>query len=346
MAKYVLLLRDEYFPRTPKIHLSGSAGVEILEPNSVSTLAVAQGSASSGPFNWYWAVVDYDQVKELTTDTFLYVFPLIGDGSGPVEAVPFRRLRTPPKWVTPYSLNDLYNSSGFGPVEVLSDESAAVSAGYSSPTASPCYSLYLNLRNDGRHPGWAKGTKLGSYPELGVGTETTQRTFRVFTGKQLSDTYAHDTSSWPETINGANQMPWLTIILALLSFFASKKSGASNTKAAITAGLVGAGTYYVTHETDWGRVNLGDLDGVVTDGDGNVVDAGGTPVTGADGKPIVTGGNAGGTSFADIIRGWGATGTAAVIGAGAAATGSGIFSSKNLPWLLGGAALLLIVLKD
>lgn len=141
-------------------------------------------------------------------------------------------------------------------------------------------------------------------------------------------------------------MPWLSIIMALLSFFISKKSGASNTKAAITAGLVGAGTYYVSHETDWGRANLGDLDGVVTDGDNVVIDAGDTPVTDADGKPIVTGGNAGGTSFMDVIRGWGATGTATVIGAGAAATGSGIFSAKNAPWLIGGALLLLVILKD
>lgn len=145
---------------------------------------------------------------------------------------------------------------------------------------------------------------------------------------------------------GVNQMPWLSIIMALLSFFVSKKSGASNTKAAITAGLVGAGTYYVSHETDWGRANLGDLDGVVPDGDGVVIGTGNAPVTDADGKPIVTGGNAGGTSFTDILRGWGATGTAAVIGAGAAATGSGVFSSKNLPWLIGGAVLLLVILKD
>lgn len=75
MAKYVLLLRDEYFPRTPKIHLSGAAGTEVLEPNSASPLVVAQGNYSSGPFNWYWAVVDYETAKDLTTDTFLFAFP-------------------------------------------------------------------------------------------------------------------------------------------------------------------------------------------------------------------------------------------------------------------------------
>lgn len=138
-------------------------------------------------------------------------------------------------------------------------------------------------------------------------------------------------------------MPWLTIILTILSFFASKKAGASNTQALLTAGLVGAGTYYTTHETEWGRVNLGDLDGVdlagatpggvVTDSDGNTVTVGGQPV------------RSGGGNVWDTLGQWGGYGTAAVIGATGAATGSGIFSSKNLPWLLGGAFLVLVALK-
>lgn len=141
-------------------------------------------------------------------------------------------------------------------------------------------------------------------------------------------------------------MPWLSIIMALLSFFTAKRGGASNTKAALAAGLVGAGTYYVTHETDWGKANLGQFDGVITPGDVPVLDSNGQPVTDSQGNTLTTGGNAGGTSIGDVLKGWGATGTAAVIGAGAAATGSGIFASKNLPWLIGGGALLLFMMKD
>lgn len=137
-------------------------------------------------------------------------------------------------------------------------------------------------------------------------------------------------------------MPWATIITALLSFFLMKRNGASNTKAAVVAGLAGAGTYYVSHETDWGRANLGALDGVPPEG-GSATDVDGQPVVGEDGRPIVTGGNTGGTSFWDVLRGWGGTGTAAVIGTGAAAAGTGVFNNKYIPWILGGVALILIM---
>lgn len=136
-------------------------------------------------------------------------------------------------------------------------------------------------------------------------------------------------------------MAWLTIIMTLLSFFASKKSGASNTKAALTAGLVGAGTYFVTHETDWGRTNLGSLDGVDVSGPGTAVvtpggnDAGGTPTGTTTQQPS--------TGILDLLRSWGATGTAAVIGTGAAATSAGVFGNKYVVWgLLGLGAFLIL----
>lgn len=125
-------------------------------------------------------------------------------------------------------------------------------------------------------------------------------------------------------------MPWLSIILALLSFFAAKANGASDTKALLTAGLVGAGSYYVTHETDWGKANLGDLDGLGTT----------TTTVGADGQTTTSIIN--GTR--DVLKSWGPTGTAGVIATGAAASG-GVFSSSNLPLLLLGAGVLLVILK-
>lgn len=115
-------------------------------------------------------------------------------------------------------------------------------------------------------------------------------------------------------------MPWLTIIITLLSFFVSKRNGMSDTSALLTAGLAGAGTYYVTHETDWGKANLGDLDGAPPTTTGGTStgtnDTSGTPVP----KPG-TGTTTSGTSIWDVFKSWGATGTALVTGVAAGATG-------------------------
>lgn len=145
-------------------------------------------------------------------------------------------------------------------------------------------------------------------------------------------------------------MPWLSIILALLSYFISKKSGASDSKALLTAGLAGAGSYYVTHETDWGKANLGSLDGVVT-GTGTTLKTGeGTevtdPATGAVIKtavpvPGTTTSSAGGTGVTDVLKSWGATGTAAVIGTTALATNSDL-QKWILPAAIFGGLLLLM----
>lgn len=79
-------------------------------------------------------------------------------------------------------------------------------------------------------------------------------------------------------------MPWLSIIMALITFFtAQKKKGANAARSAAIAGLAGLGTYYVSHETEWGRATLGALDGVITTPS---ISAGGTDVPqNADGTP-------------------------------------------------------------
>lgn len=141
-------------------------------------------------------------------------------------------------------------------------------------------------------------------------------------------------------------MPWLTIIITLLSFFASKKSGASNAKAAAIAGLAGAGTYYTTHETTWGRDNLGALDGIdLTKGQTKPTEVpnGSTGAT----SPVVkdSSGNVitSSTGVMDLLKSWGASGTATVLGTGAAAAG-GFFNNKFL--LYGGLAVVGIILLN
>lgn len=134
-------------------------------------------------------------------------------------------------------------------------------------------------------------------------------------------------------------MPWLSIVLVLLSFFMSKKGGASNEKAMVTAGLVGAGSYLVTHETDWGSANLGDLDGVTSV---PRVDATGSPVLDSTGSQIID-------TTGKVLSSWGGTGTAAVIGTTALATGGGgaigSFLKDNASLLLIAAAAFFLI-KD
>lgn len=151
-------------------------------------------------------------------------------------------------------------------------------------------------------------------------------------------------------------MPWLSIFMAILSFFLTKKKTGSTATALAAGALAGVGTYYVTHETDWGKTNLGSLDNVtaatpllnadgspVLDAQGNAITipAGSTVEKNPDGTVKVVGGVPSVTNgVTDVLKSWGATGTAAVIGTTAVATSDSF--SKYLPWILGGAALLLL----
>lgn len=150
-------------------------------------------------------------------------------------------------------------------------------------------------------------------------------------------------------------MPWLSIIMAVLSFLITKKTTGSTAAAVAAGALAGVGTYYVTHETDWGKTNLGSLDGVtetrallnddgtpVLDAQGNAISipAGSKVEKNVDGTVKVVGGVPSVTNgITDVLKSWGATGTAAVIGTTALSTSSSL--SKYLPWILGGAALFL-----
>lgn len=153
-------------------------------------------------------------------------------------------------------------------------------------------------------------------------------------------------------------MTWLTIIMSLISFFITKNKTGSTSKALAAGALAGIGTYYVTHETDWGKANLGSLDGVVgsvplvdkngaavRDPQGNAIslpagttvryNVDGTVKKDAGGFPLVI------SSTADVLKSWGGTGTAAVIGTTAVASSSKL--QKYLPWILTGGMILLLM---
>lgn len=157
-------------------------------------------------------------------------------------------------------------------------------------------------------------------------------------------------------------MIWIQLIIALLAYLGSKKAGASNTTAALTAVGAGLATHYVTTQTEWGRENLQPInnsisrffgissgnvsDGVATDVDGNVVTGpeDHVPVKQPDGSivwlPSDLANN--GSSFwgatSDTLKSWGGIGTAAVIGTASAASGN-----NNMFWLLIGAGALILL---
>lgn len=149
----------------------------------------------------------------------------------------------------------------------------------------------------------------------------------------------------------------IALIMALVSFFGAKKSGASDGEAALAAAAVGAGTYYVSTETEWGKGLVDDIENWV-----GIKDSNGDPLLNNDGEPVkVPEGaeivrNPDGTPKTDsngnvlwklvdeagnTLQSWGGVGTAAVIGAGAVA-------SDSLPsWVLpaGLAVAALVILK-
>lgn len=126
-------------------------------------------------------------------------------------------------------------------------------------------------------------------------------------------------------------MPWLSLIMFLLSYLASRKSGASGGQA-LASGLVAGGlTYEVSHNTSWGRDNLGSLDGV-------------DPVP-AVGDPV------GNTADDSQLKAPTPTGPSSIFTKGGlptfvagAATGS-LLSSTWVPWILGGLGVVLLLRK-
>lgn len=139
----------------------------------------------------------------------------------------------------------------------------------------------------------------------------------------------------------------ISLVVALISYLTTKKGKSENNgKALAAAAVAGLGTSYLLSNTEWGQDsvswlndNVANLDDIsadtsnpstTVDGDGKVINVGtGTP---SGGKTS--------TSGWDVLKTWGATGTAAVIGTTAVATNSNF--SKYLPWILGAGALILL----
>lgn len=136
-------------------------------------------------------------------------------------------------------------------------------------------------------------------------------------------------------------MPWLSIIMAIVSFLTSlKKNPGDKGKAVAVGALAGLGTYYVSHETEWGQSTLGPMDGVVptpaaSGNDVTLPDGTTTPATHTT-VPSATNGQT--TGVWDAIKSVGPAGVAATVGAVGIATGAFDWK-KFLPWIIGGVVL-------
>lgn len=139
-------------------------------------------------------------------------------------------------------------------------------------------------------------------------------------------------------------MPWLSIIMALVSFFLAGGSKPENRAKAAAIGLgVGAATYGVTHYTDWGKENLGNLDGVVAEGGSETTSP---TVTKPNGTTVSVG--AGNPASSGSTGIWSALGGAVSSPVAAGATGllaGSLLSGSTLMWIAVGIGAFLI-LKD
>lgn len=142
-------------------------------------------------------------------------------------------------------------------------------------------------------------------------------------------------------------MPWLSIIMALVSFFLAGGSKPENRAKAAAVGMAaGAATYGVTHYTDWGRENLGNLDGVTVTGGGQGTSPKTPTATNASGQPISVGtGSAGASGSTGLFSAiGGALSSPVAAGAAGLAVGSSL-NGTTLMWIAIGLGAFLI-LKD
>lgn len=154
---------------------------------------------------------------------------------------------------------------------------------------------------------------------------------------------------------------WFTIIMMLISFLAKYRSKKENLGSALlTSAAVGAGSYYLTHNTDVLPDSIRELDGVnanipqklpyssevsagtATEAQREAYNTALTTATAAGGTYNSSGALQSVVSTTgDVLKSWGAAGTAGVIATTTAVTNDNW--EKYLPWLaVGGLAFILM----
>lgn len=139
-------------------------------------------------------------------------------------------------------------------------------------------------------------------------------------------------------------MPWLSIFIALLNYLLASKNTPKERRNALLGSLAaGAGTYAVTHYTDWGKEALGKFDGVTPVGSALSslpADATNAAVAAELVKPTTTQASSMTTSVAYWAK------TAGIVYAGKTAIDTTSTALKNpISWLIIGVAAIFI-LKD
>jgi hypothetical protein len=135
-------------------------------------------------------------------------------------------------------------------------------------------------------------------------------------------------------MNLLSSLPWTSIIIAIITFFFSKKSGKTDAEAALLSVGAGIGSYYL-----FDPANTDNLFGVGVDDS-----QAGNPL------PEVDAASSGGdpSGWGDVVSGavdtagevlveWGPTGTAGVIATGALAS-----DKSYWPWIIGLGAFFLL----
>lgn len=130
-------------------------------------------------------------------------------------------------------------------------------------------------------------------------------------------------------------MPWVSIIVWLVTFLLSKSSGASNGSAALAATGAGLATYYLADPSNKDNVLGIGAEDKTTPGSTSETRAANVDTSGLTsiGKTVVS-------ETGSVLKSWGPTGTLGVIAGTAAVTSTNW--DKWLPWILGGAALFLL----
>ena len=137
---------------------------------------------------------------------------------------------------------------------------------------------------------------------------------------------------------------WLSLLLALITFLMSDdgtKEG--RRKALLTAGAVGAGSAYVTSQTDWGQQINGDFNEFIGLDDtwtGLASDASGSPSSPTTGVAVPTAPRGDGGVFSNVPT-WMSTAGAGIAGA---------MVGAKLPswvwWVVGGLLIYLVFDED
>jgi hypothetical protein len=130
-------------------------------------------------------------------------------------------------------------------------------------------------------------------------------------------------------------MPWISVIIFILTFIIQKRAGRSNASAALTGLAAGGLTYYLADPTNPDNLFQIGVDGTQT---GGVPDEGPSNESGSSTNGWATVAGQTVSSTGEVLKSWGPTGTALV--AGSLTAGSNMWL-----WLAIGAGALLL-LKD